>query len=76
MKHWEHRPEKSWKEFTINQPYAKGLERLREEVLAKTDFDPATLWRATDEEGQAWERYTAQLEAKALRIAVDGKKEK
>jgi hypothetical protein len=35
-----------------------------------------TLWRATDEEGQAWERYTAQLEAKALRIAVDGKKEK
>ena len=45
MKHWEHRPEKSWKEFTINQPYAKGLARLREEVLAKTDFDPATLWQ-------------------------------
>jgi len=45
MKHWEHRPEKSWKEFTINQPYANGLERLKEEVLAKTDFDPATLWQ-------------------------------
>jgi hypothetical protein len=45
MKHWEHRPEKSWGDFTINQPYAKGLKRLNEEVLGKTDFDPATLWQ-------------------------------
>ena len=31
--------------FKFNQPYAKGLERLNDEVLAKTDFDPATLWQ-------------------------------
>jgi hypothetical protein len=45
MSHWEHRPEPSWKAFHFNQPYQKGLTRLREEVLAKTDFDPATLWQ-------------------------------
>jgi hypothetical protein len=45
MAHWEHRPEKKWQEFRWNQPYAKGLRRLREDVLAKTDFDPATLWQ-------------------------------
>src|SRR5262245_9465734 len=45
MAHWEHRPEEKWKQFRFNQPYAKGLRRLREEVLAKTDFDPATLWQ-------------------------------
>lgn len=45
MAHWAHRDEASWKTFRFNQPYAKGLERLRTEVLAKTDFDPATLWQ-------------------------------
>jgi hypothetical protein len=45
MAHWEHRPEPRWKEFRFKQPYAKGLARLKEEVLAKTDFDPATLWQ-------------------------------
>jgi hypothetical protein len=45
MAHWEHRPEEKWKDFRFNQPYAKGLKRLREDVLAKTDFDPATLWQ-------------------------------
>jgi hypothetical protein len=45
MAHWEHRDEPRWKDFKFNQPYAKGLERLRNEVLAKTDFDPATLWQ-------------------------------
>ena len=45
MAHWDHRPESSWKRFEFNQPYAKGLRRLREEVLGKTDFDPATLWQ-------------------------------
>lgn len=44
MSHWENRPEARWKEFHFNQPYAKGLGRLRE-VLATTDFDPATLWQ-------------------------------
>jgi len=45
MAHWEHREEEKWKDFEFNQPYAKGLKRLKEEVLAKTDFDPATLWQ-------------------------------
>ncbi len=45
MTHWEHRPEPKWQTFRFNQPYAKGLKRLKEEVLAKTDFDPATLWQ-------------------------------
>jgi hypothetical protein len=45
MAHWQHRPEPSWKQFRFNQPYARGLRRLREDVLAKTDFDPATLWQ-------------------------------
>jgi hypothetical protein len=45
MAHWESRPEAMWKDFRFNQPYAKGLKRLKEEVLARTDFDPATLWQ-------------------------------
>jgi hypothetical protein len=45
MAHWEHRPEPRWKEFRFKQPYAKGLERLRRDVLHQTDFDPATLWQ-------------------------------
>jgi hypothetical protein len=45
MAHWEHRPEPKWKSFKYNQPYAKGLERLKRDVLGKTDFDPATLWQ-------------------------------
>jgi hypothetical protein len=45
MAHWQHRPEAGWEKFQFNQPYTKGLRRLKEEVLAKTDFDPATLWQ-------------------------------
>jgi hypothetical protein len=45
MAHWEHRDEPSWQHFRFNQPYAKGLARLKDDVLAKTDFDPATLWQ-------------------------------
>src|SRR5574342_126641 len=45
MAHWQDRPEARWKAFRVNQPYAKGLRRLSEEVLAQTDFDPATLWQ-------------------------------
>ena len=45
MAHWQNRPEPAWKSFQFNQPYAKGLKRLKEDVLAKTDFDPATLWQ-------------------------------
>ena len=45
MSHWEHRPEAAWKDFQFNQPYEKGLTRLKEEVLGKTDFDPAVLWQ-------------------------------
>jgi hypothetical protein len=45
MAHWQHRSEPAWQQFQFNQPYAKGLRRLKEDVLAKTDFDPATLWQ-------------------------------
>ncbi len=45
MAHWEHRPEEAWKKFRFNQPYEKGRKRLQEEVLDKTDFDPACLWQ-------------------------------
>ena len=45
MAHWQHRPEQAWQGFEFNQPYAKGLARLRNEVLAKTDFDPTVLWQ-------------------------------
>jgi hypothetical protein len=45
MAHWEHRSEAAWQKFQFNQPYEKGLKRLKEDVLAKTDFDPATLWQ-------------------------------
>lgn len=45
MAHWEDRPEPRWKSFRWKQPYEQGLRRLKEEVLAKTDFDPATLWQ-------------------------------
>lgn len=45
MSHWQHRPEAGWQEFQFGQPYEKGLKRLREEVLDKTDFDPSVLWQ-------------------------------
>ncbi|HVY47099.1 MAG TPA: hypothetical protein VHB21_14525 [Minicystis sp.] len=45
MAHWEHRPEPNWAKFSFKQPYEKGLRRLKDEVLAKTDFDPATLFQ-------------------------------
>ena len=45
MAHWENRDEESWKEFHFGQPYEDGLRRLKEEVLGKTDFDPAVLWQ-------------------------------
>lgn len=44
MAHYEHRTEESWRDFRFNFPYREGLRRLREEVLAKTDFDPSVLW--------------------------------
>ncbi len=45
MSHWEHREEEAWKDFKFNQPYQKGLRRLKDDVLAKTDFDPGVLWQ-------------------------------
>jgi len=45
MFHWEDRPEKAWKRFQFNQPFARGLERLRKKVLSGTNFDPAVLWQ-------------------------------
>lgn len=43
--HWNERTEKAWADFRFNQPYAKGLGRLKREVLEKTNFDPTTLWQ-------------------------------
>ena len=45
MTHWQDRPEPAWQRFKFSQPYQKGLSRLKDEVLAKTDFDPSTLWQ-------------------------------
>jgi ribosomal protein S18 acetylase RimI-like enzyme len=45
MPHWKNRPEPNWEQFQFKQPYAKGLARLRSDVLEKTDFDPAVLWQ-------------------------------
>ncbi len=45
VKHWETRPEKNWDRFGFNQPYEKGLKRLKEHVLDKTNFDPSVLWQ-------------------------------
>ncbi len=44
-KHWQNRPEPNWAKFKFNQPYARGLKRLKEQVLARTNFDPTTLWQ-------------------------------
>ena len=45
MPHWDSRKETNWSKFRFNQPYAKGLKRLKEDVLGKTDFDPAVLFQ-------------------------------
>jgi hypothetical protein len=45
MAHWNERPEAGWSAFRFNQPFQRGLTRLREEVLAKTDYDPAVLFQ-------------------------------
>jgi len=45
MAHWEHRRESNWAKFSFNQPYQAGLSRLKDEVLGRTDFDPAVLWQ-------------------------------
>src|SRR5262245_37076831 len=69
MAHWEHRDEPRWKDFKFNQPYAKGLARLRDEVLAKTDFDPATLWQWGTMQAMA---LVGVLEAAEARFGADG----
>jgi hypothetical protein len=70
-KHWEHRPEPRWREFQFNQPYAKGLARLRDEVLAKTDFDPATLWQWGTMQAMA---LVSVLEAAEAQFGADGQR--
>jgi hypothetical protein len=45
LKYSESRPETNWKRFKFKQPYKKGLERLKEKVLSKTNFDPTVLWQ-------------------------------
>lgn len=69
MAHWEHREEPRWREFQFNQPYAKGLARLREEVLGVTDFDPATLWQWGTMQAMA---LVGVLEAAEARFGAEG----
>ncbi len=38
MSHWEHRPEAAWKDFKFNQPYEKGLKRLKNGGTRKNRF--------------------------------------
>ena len=71
MAHWEHRDEPKWKLFRFNQPYAKGLARLRDEVLAKTDFDPATLWQWGTMQAMA---LVGVLEAAEDKFGAEGQK--
>lgn len=69
MAHWEHRDEPKWAQFKFNQPYAKGLARLKDEVLAKTDFDPATLWQWGTMQAMA---LVGLLEAAEARFGAEG----
>ena len=71
MAHWEHRREPRWQEFQFNQPYAKGLARLRDEVLAKTDFDPATLWQWGTMQAMA---LVGVLEAAEAKFGAEGQR--
>ena len=71
MSHWEHRDEPRWREFKFNQPYAKGLARLRDDVLAKTDFDPATLWQWGTMQAMA---LVSALEAAERAFGAEGQK--
>ncbi len=71
MAHWEHRDEPRWSEFKFNQPYAKGLTRLRDEVLAKTDYDPATLWQWGTMQAMA---LVEVLEAAEAKFGAEGQK--
>ena len=71
MAHWEHRDEPRWRDFKFNQPYAKGLARLKTEVLAKTDFDPATLWQWGTMQAMA---LVGVLEAAEAKFGAEGQK--
>ncbi len=44
MAHYDRSGEEGWARFRFKFPYAAGLQRLREEVLTRPDFDPAVLW--------------------------------
>lgn len=69
MPHWDSRVEPRWKQFKFNQPYAKGLARLKTEVLAKTDFDPATLFQWGTMQAMA---LVSVLEAAEARFGAEG----
>jgi hypothetical protein len=71
MAHWEHRDEPRWRHFKFNQPYGKGLARLKDEVLAKTDFDPATLWQWGTMQAMA---LVGVLEAAERAFGADGQR--
>ncbi len=39
------RKEESWKKIKFKEPYKKATDKFREEVLSRSDFDPATLFQ-------------------------------
>src|SRR5690348_10770465 len=71
MPHWDSRVEPRWKEFKFNQPYAKGLAKLKNDVLGKTDFDPATLWQWGTMQAMA---LVGVLEAAEAKFGAEGQK--
>ncbi|MCC6667236.1 MAG: hypothetical protein IT375_26050 [Polyangiaceae bacterium] len=71
MAHWKNRPEPNWEKFQFKQPYAKGLARLRTDVLAKTDFDPAVLWQWGTMQAMA---LIGVLKAAESRFGAEGQK--
>jgi len=71
MPHWNSRTEPRWKDFKFNQPYAKGLARLKNDVLGKTNFDPATLWQWGTMQAMA---LVGVLEAAEEKFGAEGQK--
>jgi hypothetical protein len=70
MAHWQ-RPDPKFASFEFKQPYAKGLERLKRDVLGKAGFDPATLWQWGTMQGMA---VVAILKACERAFGADGQK--
>ena len=71
-RHWEHRDEPALEDVPL-QPAVRerASTRLREDVLAKTDFDPATLWQWGTMQAMA---LVGVLEAAEAKFGAEGQK--